>query len=93
MRHFVGFSAAIATLTSSVGVASAKAGLVTFSGGLYAPGAHLSGTVGAAVTVTAVAVAADDYAGAAAGAHVASWGWLHRQIGPTGLGWTKPDVS
>ena len=93
MRHFVGLFAAIATLTSCVGVAPAKAGLVTFCGGLHATGAHFVSAVAAAVALAAIAVAADGYCCAAAGAQVASWMWLHRQIGPTGLGWTKPNVS
>jgi len=73
MRHYVGLVAAITTLTSRVGVTPAKAGLIKFSGSPYATRAHTSGAVGAAVAVTAVAVATDDHGYAAAGAQVASW--------------------
>ena len=94
MRHFVGLFAAIATLARSVGVTPAKAGLVTFPGALHATGAHPGGAVGAAVTVTAIAAATQDYGCATAGAQVASRrSRLHWQIVPTGFGWTKPDAS
>ena len=93
MRHFVGLFDAIATLACGMGVASAQAGLVTLTGGLHATGANQSGTRSAAVTVTPVAVAADDHGGAATRTQIASGVWLHRHMRPTGLGWTRPDVS
>ena len=93
MRHIVDLSLPVTTLTRSVGVTPAKTGLVTFPGALQAAGAHPSGAVGTAVAVTAVAVATQDYGCATAGAQVASRRRLHRQIGPTGFGWTKPDAS
>ena len=95
MRHFVCLPGPVPVLalTRGVGVTPAKAGLITFPGGLYAAGAHPSGALGTAVTVAAVAVAADDHGYATAGAQVTSGRRLHRQIGPTGFGWTKPDAS
>lgn len=93
MRHFVCLPGPVPALTRGVGVTPAKAGLITFPGGLHAAGAHPSGALGAAVTVAAVAVAADDHGCATAGAQVASRRRFHRQIGPTGFGWTKPDAS
>jgi len=93
MRHFVCFSLPVPALARGVGVTPAKTGLVTFPGGLYAAGAHPSGALGAAVTVAAVAVATQDYGCATAGAQEASRRRLHRHIGPTGFGWTKPDAS
>ena len=86
MRHFVGLSLAVAALTRSVGMTTTTAALVPLPGIGHATGTHLCGALSAAVAVTKITVAADDYAGSAAGAQVASWGWLHRQIGPTGLG-------
>jgi len=86
MRHFVGLFAAIATLTLCVGVATAKAGLITLSGGLHAAAAHFACAVVAAIALTAIAVATQDDGCVTASAQVASrWGF-HRQIGPTGFG-------
>lgn len=93
MRHFVGLSASVATLASSVGVASTKAGLVALACGLYAASPNLRGARLAAVAVAAVAVAANDHGCATASAQVPSWVGLHRHKGPTGFGWTRPDVS
>ena len=93
MRHFVCLPGPVPALTRGVGVTPAKAGLITFPGALHAAGAHTSCAFGAAVAVAAVAVAAQDYGHATAGAQVASGRRLHRQIGPTGFGWTKPDAS
>ena len=93
MRHFVCLSSPVPALTRGVGVAPAKAGLIAFPGALHATGAHPGGALGTAVTVAAVAVATQDYGCATAGAQVASGRRLHRHIGPTGFGWTKPDAS
>ena len=93
MRHFVCLPGPIPALARSVGVAPAKAGLITFAGALHATGADPSGALGAAVTVTAVAVATQDYGCATAGTQVASRYRIHRHIRPTGFGWTKPDAS
>ena len=93
MRHFVCLPGPIPALTRGVGVTPAKAGLITFPGGLYAAGAYPSGALGTAVTVAAVAVATQNYGGATAGAQIVSRRRLYRQIGPTGFGWTKPDAS
>jgi hypothetical protein len=86
MRHFFCLTLSPAALSLCVGMATAKAGLVTLSGGLHAAAAHFACAVVAAIALTAVAVATQDDGCVAAGAQVASrWGF-HRQIGPTGLG-------
>jgi hypothetical protein len=93
MRHFVGLSLAVAALTRSVGMPPTTAALVPPPGIGHATGTHFVSAVAAAVALAAIAVAADDDGYAAASAQVASGRWLHRHIGPTGFGWTRPDAS
>ena len=93
MRHFVCLSSPVTALTRGVGVTPGRARLVANRCRLGATGTNLQSAKGTAVALAAIAVTADDDGYAPAGAQVASGRWLHRHIGPTGFGWTKPDAS
>ena len=83
MRHFLRPNGVqsrpvpVTLLTFGVSVATAQAVLITATGGTNRASARLSGTSGGAVALAAVAVAANQHGGAAAGAQVASSGEVH----------------
>ena len=90
MRHFLrpkevqSRSSPISLLTFGVGVTAAQAVLIAATGCPDRAPARLSGTFGGAVALAAVAVAANQYRGAAAGAQVASSGKVHWSPWPMG---------
>ncbi len=89
MRHFR-LPLAVAPLALGVFVAPAQTGLVALAGLSHTLLARLGRTPELAVALPSVALAANEYRGAAARAHEASSRrFLHRQIGPTGVGLDK----
>ena len=83
MRHFLrpkgvqSHSGPITLLTFGVGVTTVQTVLIATTGGPDRASARLSGTSAGAVALAAVAVAANQYGGAAAGAQIASSGEVH----------------
>ena len=83
MRHFLrpkgvqSRPGPISLLTFGVGVAAAQAVLIAATGGPDRTSARQVGTPRSAVALAAVAVAANQYRGAAAGAQIASSGEVH----------------
>jgi len=83
MRHFLR-SGPITLLTFGVGVTATQTGLIAASGGTDRAAARLAGTSSGAVALAAIAVAANQYGGAAAGAQIASSGEVHWSPWPMG---------
>ncbi len=83
MRHFLrpkgalSRSGPIPLLTFGVGMTAAQAVLIAATGGSDRVSARPVGTSAGAVALAAVAVAANQYGGAAAGAQIASSGEVH----------------
>ena len=83
MRHFLrpkgvqSHSGPITLLTFGVSVAAAQAVLIATTGSPDRASARLVGAYRGAVALAAVAVAANQYGGAAAGAQIASSGEVH----------------
>ncbi len=89
MRHFL-LSGSVTALPFGVGVTTAQAGLIAATSGTNRTTASLVGTLRRAVAVAAIAVAADEYGGATAGAQVASPGKVHWHSGPMGSRRRRP---
>ena len=83
MRHFLRFGP-VTALPLRMRVTPAQAGLIEAASGTQGVMAGLLGTGRGAVTVAAIAVAADQHGGAATGAQVASSGMVHWHSGPMG---------
>jgi hypothetical protein len=83
MRHFL-LSSSVTALSLCMRVTAAQAGLIAAAGRTQGAAAGFFGAGRGAVAVTAIAVAADQYGGAATGAQVASSGKVHWQSGPMG---------
>lgn len=79
MRHFLGLPGTITTLACGVGAAATRRGLIAPPGFALGAGARRPRTAVGTVALAAVAVAADEYRCAAAGAEVASPRRFHRQ--------------
>ena len=79
-------SGAIPALPFGVGVTAGSAGLIAATGGTYRASPRLSGTSPGAVALAAVAVAADQYGGAAARTQKPSSGEIHEAPWPMGKG-------
>ena len=77
-------SGAIPALPFGVGVTAGSAGLIAATGGTDRASPRLSGTSSGAVALAAVAVAADQYGGAAARTQIASSGEVHWSPWPMG---------
>jgi hypothetical protein len=67
MRHFL-LSGAVTALAFGVGMTTAQTRLIAAAGGTHGAAARLVGTLRRAVTVAAIAVAADEHGRAAASA-------------------------
>lgn len=78
MRHFC-LPGAVAALACGVFVATGQTQLIALTGSLEGMGASHLRTITSAVALTAVAVAANQYSSAAAGAKIVSCGRFHRQ--------------
>lgn len=76
----------VTALTLGMGVAPTTTGLKALASGLLPMLAYLGSASKRTVALTALAVAANEHWGAAAGTEVTSCGRLHRQSGPTGVG-------
>ncbi|MHB1620859.1 MAG: hypothetical protein ACYCTY_12910 [Sulfuricella sp.] len=72
MRHFIHLPETVTPLACGVGVTATKSGLMAPSGFALGAGARRTRTAASTVALAAVAVAADEYRCAAAGAAVAS---------------------
>jgi len=85
MRHSL-LPSPVLTLALGVGTTAAMRGLIATAGRSQRLLACLPRTIPRAVTVAAIAVAAHEHRGAAAGAQVASSGEFHWQSGPMDSG-------
>jgi hypothetical protein len=83
MRHFL-HSGPVTALPLCMRVTAAQAGLIAISGRTPGVTAGFFGAGRGAVTVAAIAVAADQHGRATGGAQVASSGKVHWQSGPMG---------
>lgn len=92
MRHFICLTLAVTLLTPGVGMASTGAALKALACCAHAALSLPGGTLGVAIALATVAVAADENWGAPARAQVASWGWLHRQSDADG-GWAGQSAT
>jgi hypothetical protein len=83
MRHFL-LPGPVTALPLRMRVTAAPTGLIAAAGCTQGVVAGFFGASRGAVTVAAIAVAADQYGGAATGAQVASSGMVHWHSGPMG---------
>lgn len=83
MRHFLRFGP-VTALPLCMRVTAAQAGLIAATGHTLGAVAGVFGAGRGAVTVTTIAVAADQHGRAATGAQVASSGMVHWHSGPMG---------
>ena len=83
MRHFL-CSGPVTALALGMCVTAAPTGLIAAAGRTQGVVAGFLGTGRGAVTMAAIAVAADQHSRAATGAQVASSGKVHWQSGPMG---------